>query len=91
MPPRALGDAMDRNDLLALAPHYAAMLVLVLVVLAAWRSVLGPLDLVGEFIIIALIVFSYRPAVKRLGIAPEPWVEAAAQRRADLDDLEESD
>ena len=64
---------MDRDTVIALAPHYAAMLLIVFVVLAAWRTWVGPLDLVGEFLLVAVVVFSYRPAVKRLGVAPEPW------------------
>lgn len=64
---------MDRDVLVALAPHYAAMLVLVFVVLGIWRTYLGDLGLVAEFVLIAFIVFSYRPVVKRLGLAPAPW------------------
>ena len=64
---------MDRETVLALAPHYAAMFVLVFVVLSAWRLLFGPLDLVGEFLLIAVVVFGYRPVVRRLGLAPEPW------------------
>lgn len=66
---------MDRDTVLALAPHYAVMLVLVFGVLGIWRAVIGDLGLLGEFAIIAVIVFSYRPIVKRLGLAPEPWQE----------------
>lgn len=64
---------MDRDTLLALAPHYAVMLVLVFVVLGVWRSIVGDIGLLEEFAVIAVIVFSYRPVVKRLGVAPEPW------------------
>lgn len=64
---------MDRSDLLALAPHYAAMLLIVFVVLGLWRAYVGEIGLLGEFVIIAVIVFSYRPVVKRLGYAPAPW------------------
>lgn len=64
---------MDRDTLLALAPHYAVMLVLVFVALAVWRSIVGDIGLLEEFAVIAVIVFSYRPVVKRLGVAPEPW------------------
>lgn len=64
---------MDRDTLLALAPHYAVMLVLVFVVLGVWRSIVGDIGLLEEFAVIAVIVFSYRPVVKRLGLAPEPW------------------
>ncbi|MDZ7702610.1 MAG: hypothetical protein U5J98_11440 [Halobacteriales archaeon] len=66
---------MDRDTLLALAPHYAVMLVLVFGVLGVWRAVIGPIGLLGEFAVIALIVFGYRPVVLRLGVAPEPWQE----------------
>jgi glycerol-3-phosphate acyltransferase PlsY len=64
---------MDRDTLIALAPHYALMLLVVFVVLGIWRTYVGELSLVGEFAIVALIVFTYRPVVKRLGLAPEPW------------------
>jgi hypothetical protein len=64
---------MNRDTLLALAPHYAVMLVLVFVALAVWRSIVGEIGLLEEFAAIAVIVFSYRPVVKRLGVAPEPW------------------
>lgn len=64
---------MNRDTLLALAPHYAVMLVLVFVALGVWRSIVGDIGLLEEFAVIAVIVFSYRPVVKRLGVAPEPW------------------
>lgn len=64
---------MDRDTLLALAPHYAAMLLIVFVALGVWRAYIGDLSLVGEFVLIAAIVFAYRPVIKRLGLAPEPW------------------
>lgn len=64
---------MDRSTLLALAPHYAVMLLIVFVALSLWRTVVGDLSLVQEFIVVAVIVFSYRPIVLRLGVAPEPW------------------
>ncbi|MFB6353514.1 MAG: hypothetical protein ABEJ92_05455 [Halobacteriales archaeon] len=64
---------MDRDTILALAPHYLAMLLLVFAGLAVWRTAVGELSLVGEFAIVFVIVFAYRPVVKRLGIAPEPW------------------
>jgi hypothetical protein len=64
---------MDRDTLLALAPHYAVMLVLVFVALGVWRSIVGDIGLLEEFAVIAVIVFSYRPVVKWLGVAPEPW------------------
>lgn len=66
---------MDRDTIFALAPHYAAMLLLVFVVLGVWRTVVGDIGLLGEFVIIAAVVFSYRPLVKWLGVAPEPWLD----------------
>lgn len=66
---------MDRQTVLALAPHYAAMFVLSIVALSAWGFLFGPTDVVGQFLLIGLIVFSYRPVVLRLGLAPEPWRE----------------
>lgn len=64
---------MDRDVILALAPHYAAMLLFVFAAIGAWESWIGPLDLIGEFLLIAVVVFAYRPIVKRLGVAPDPW------------------
>lgn len=73
MPLLPVEPRMDRDTLLALAPHYAAMLLLVFVVLGVWRAYIGELGLVEEFVVVAVIVFAYRPVVQRLGIAPEPW------------------
>ena len=64
---------MDRATLLALAPHYAVMLLIVFVALSLWRTFIGDLSLVEEFVVVAVIVFGYRPVVLRLGLAPEPW------------------
>ena len=64
---------MDRATLLALAPHYAVMLLIVFVGLSLWRTFIGDLSLIQEFIVVAVIVFGYRPVVIRLGVAPEPW------------------
>lgn len=64
---------MDRETLVALAPHYAVMLLVVFAALAVWRATLGEPSLVEEFVVVLVIVFAYRPVVKRLGVAPEPW------------------
>ena len=64
---------MDRDTLLALAPHYAVMLLIVFVALSLWRTFVGDLSLIEEFVVVAVIVFGYRPIVLRLGLAPEPW------------------
>lgn len=64
---------MDKNQLLELAPHYVAMLVLVFLVLSIVRIVVGEIGFWVELAIIFAIVFSYRPAVVRLGMGPSGW------------------
>ncbi|MFB6227891.1 MAG: hypothetical protein ABEH88_04805 [Halobacteriales archaeon] len=64
---------MDKDTLLELAPHYVAMFALVLIVLAVFRTVVSDFGLVVEFAIIFVVVFSYRPVVLRLGVAPSVW------------------
>ena len=64
---------MDTTTLRELAPHYLAMLLIVFLVLAGVRAVVGELSFWGELIVIVAVVFLYRPAVKRLGVAPSPW------------------
>lgn len=66
---------MDRDTLLELAPHYVVMFALVLVVLAVLRSIVGNFGILIEFAIIFILVFSYRPIVLRLGVAPSAWEE----------------
>lgn len=64
---------MDTDRLKELAPHYAAMLVLVFLVLGIVRLALGEVNFWIELPIIVIIVFAYRPIVKRLGIGPTLW------------------
>jgi hypothetical protein len=66
---------MDRDTILELAPHYVAMFALVLIALAVLRSLAGNFGILIEFVIIFAVVFSYRPAVLRLGMAPSAWEE----------------
>lgn len=64
---------MDTDRITAVAPHYVAMVLLAILVFAAVEAVVGPVDFWAELLIIALVVFSYRPAVMRLGIGPSAW------------------
>ena len=64
---------MDRETILELVPHYLAMLLLVFLVLGAVRAVAGQQAFWIDVLIIAVVVFSYRPIVRRLGIAPSLW------------------
>ncbi len=64
---------VDRDDLVELAPHYVAMLLLTFVALGIVRSILPGLGTLQEFVVIVVIVFLYRPAVQRLGLGPSAW------------------
>ena len=64
---------MDTDQLKELVPHYLAMLILVFGVLAIARWTMGELSFWIEVVIIAVIVFAYRPIVMRLGIGPVGW------------------
>lgn len=66
---------VDTGRLLELVPHYVAMIVAWLVLLAVVRAILGT-DNVGFWIemgVLAAVAFSYQPIVRRLGIAPRMW------------------
>lgn len=64
---------MDTDQLKELVPHYVAMLLLVFLVLAVLRAVVGDLGFWVELVVIFVTVFAYRPAVVRLGVAPSQW------------------
>lgn len=64
---------MDTNRLMQLLPHYLAMLLLVFLVLAIVRAVVGEIGFWIELAIIVAVVFAYRPIVMRLGIGPSGW------------------
>ena len=64
---------MDTDQLKEIVPHYLAMLLLVFGVLAIVRTAVGELSFWTEVVIIAVIVFIYRPIVMRLGIGPSAW------------------
>lgn len=64
---------MDTNQLKELAPHYVVMFVLVFGILTIVRTAVGGLGFWIELAIIAVIVFTYRPVVVRLGVGPSGW------------------
>ena len=64
---------MDRDTLVELLPHYVVMLFLAFLALEAVHSLAGNLGFWVEFLIIGVVIFSYRPAVVRLGVAPSTW------------------
>ncbi|HKL30752.1 MAG TPA: hypothetical protein VJ898_15985 [Natrialbaceae archaeon] len=64
---------MDTDRILAVAPHYVAMVLLAILVFTVVEAIVGRLGFWAELLIIALVVFSYRPAVMALGIGPEAW------------------
>lgn len=64
---------MDTDRLIEVAPHYVAMLLLVFVVLAIVRLIVGELGFWAEFVVIAVVIFGYRPVVQWLGIGPSAW------------------
>jgi hypothetical protein len=64
---------MDTDRLIEIAPHYVAMLILVFLVLAIVRAVVGEIGFWVELAIVLVVVFAYRPVVVRLGVAPSGW------------------
>lgn len=64
---------MDKSHILEVAPHYLMMMFLILVVFNVIRFVYGEIGLWVELAIAFAIVFSYRPVVKYLGVAPTAW------------------
>lgn len=64
---------MDTDRIRHLLPHYVAMLIAVFVVLEVIRRAVGDIGFWAEFVIIAIVVFAYRPVVVRLGVGPSEW------------------
>jgi len=64
---------MDTDGLKELAPHYIAMLVLVVLVLTVVQTAVGEIGFWLELAIVLVVVFAYRPIVVRLGVAPSGW------------------
>ncbi|AUX08411.1 hypothetical protein AArcSl_0765 [Halalkaliarchaeum desulfuricum] len=59
--------------ILALVPHYLAMLVAIVIAVFLLRTYLGQVVLLAEFALALVIVFLYPFAVRRLGIEPGIW------------------
>lgn len=66
---------MDTDRLRDVVPHYAAMFLLVYLVLGIIRVTLGNIGFWTEIVIIGVVVFSYRPLVQYLGVGPDAWSE----------------
>lgn len=64
---------MNTDHVLEVAPHYVAMLVIVYVVLTSVQILVGRIGFWTELVIIAVVVFAYRPVVMRLGVGPSVW------------------
>lgn len=66
---------MDTNQLIEVALHYVAMLIAVFLVLFVVRTLVGTVGFWIELLIVLVVAASYRPAVRRLDIAPSAWEE----------------
>jgi len=64
---------MDVDALKELAPHYIALMILVVLVLTVVQAVVGEIGFWAELAIVLGLVFAYRPIVVRLGVAPSGW------------------
>lgn len=64
---------MDTDRLMEVAPHYIAMFICVFIVLTIVQAAVGEVGFWVEMAIVVVVVFVYRPAVMRLGIAPSGW------------------
>ncbi|SDJ40530.1 hypothetical protein SAMN05216226_10352 [Halovenus aranensis] len=65
---------VDRDEILELLPHYAALVVIVLVAMATFRTVVGSQNPLIEFSLVVILVFGYRPLVARVDAIPTPTI-----------------
>jgi len=65
---------VDRDEVLELLPHYAAIAVIVLVVMGTLRTVVGSQNRLIEFSLVVTLVFGYRPLVARIDVIPTPAI-----------------
>ena len=82
---------MDRADLMDVAPHYGALIVLMFVALLIMQSLFGDLSFWIELAVLFVIAFAYRPAVVKLGVAPEAWERSYRDRIEELEQEHEED
>lgn len=68
---------MNRYRLLEVLPHYGAMLLLAFLALEAVTVLVGELNFWIEVAIMAVVIFSYRPAVQALGVGPRAWDDSS--------------
>lgn len=64
---------MDVAGLKELVPHYVALMILVVLVLAVAQAVAGEIGFWVELVVVLVVVFAYRLIVVRLGVAPSGW------------------
>jgi hypothetical protein len=64
---------MDTDRLKAVAPHYAAMVLLSMAALTITRLAVGQIGFWVELAIVFGVVFAYRPVVAQLGLEPDVW------------------
>lgn len=62
----------SKDEILELVPHYIAIIIVVLFVMAVVRSIVGEQHVLVEFAVILVLVFSYRPILLRLDFVPTP-------------------
>lgn len=64
---------VDTDRLVEALPHYAAMLILVFLILAVLRTAVGELSFWIELVIVLVIAIGYQTLALRLGVAPSSW------------------
>lgn len=65
---------VEKDEILELLPHYAALVVIVLVVMGTLRTVAGSLHPLVEFSVVLVLVFGYRPVIARVDVIPTPEI-----------------
>lgn len=80
------GPMVDRDDLVALVPHYLAMLGLAILTLFVLDVVVGDdLNFWIETAVVVVVLVAYKPVVVRLGYAPPLWERGREGRRGGED------
>lgn len=64
---------MDTDRIVEIAPHYVAMILLAFIAFAVVGAIVGQPGFWARLLIIAVVVFAYRPIVMSLGIGPSAW------------------
>ncbi|TKR24839.1 hypothetical protein [Natronomonas salsuginis] len=65
----------NTERVLNVLPHYLVLLILVFVLLAAVRELLGDLGFAVELLLVLAVTIAYPPVVRRMGVAPESWAK----------------